>query len=104
VVQCLVKPDKISYFTDFMFSELNTLGIRHRIEARTVLTRRIEKIPTVWGEVAVKAWQDPDGGQRFAPEYESCKTIAKNHGLPLVNVYHEVIRRAMESFDQPNRE
>ena len=35
----------------------------------------------------------PDGTSFIQPEYESCKTIAKEKGLPLKEIYYWVISK-----------
>ncbi|MGE5423022.1 MAG: nickel pincer cofactor biosynthesis protein LarC [Ignavibacteriales bacterium] len=85
-IQCLVRTDMIPLFADFLLSETSTLGVRHRIEQRIIVSRNIITVPTPWGEARIKTWQDPSGLARFAPEYDSCKLLADRASIPLWQV------------------
>jgi len=90
-LQLICSPEHLERICETIFAESTTLGLRFRLENRIVLERRMEKISTAWGEIPVKfgLWK----GQvvNFAPEYEACKKIAGEFGLPLKEVYTEVI-------------
>ncbi len=70
-----------------LFRESTTLGVRHRLQARTVLPRYHEDIQTPLGPVRIKVAHLPEGGYRAKPEYEECRAIAATHKLPLPEVY-----------------
>ena len=89
-VQCPVElADQLELI---VFRETTTLGLRRqRVERRTLPRRQIEvatPLGTLTGTVATL----PDGTERFAPEYESCRAAADEHGVPLAEVY-EAARR-----------
>jgi len=90
-LQVISRPQHLERICEIIFAESTTLGVRFRLENRLVLERRMEKISTAWGEIPVKFsfWR----GQvvNFAPEYEACKKVAGEFGLPLKEVYTEVI-------------
>lgn len=89
-VQCLVRPDRIPAFVDLLMDETGTLGVRHRLESRTVVPRETREIMTRWGMAVVKVWQGSDGSRRFSPEYEVCKVLAREAKVPLRAVVEEV--------------
>jgi uncharacterized protein (TIGR00299 family) protein len=66
-----------------LFAETQTLGIRRMRMERHKLARESVEIATAWGPVRGKRVTLPDGQQRFAPEYEDCRRLAVQHGLPL---------------------
>lgn len=76
--------DKIA---GILFRESTTLGIRHRLQNRTVLHRDNQNIHTPWGLVRIKVAHLPDGELRAKPEFEDCRAIATTHKLPLPEVY-----------------
>ncbi len=78
-----------------LFRETSTLGVRRWPMARQVLPRRAHRVATPWGEVAGKVGFPPAGPPRFSPEFESCRTVATEHGVPLREVYEA----ALKSFD-----
>jgi uncharacterized protein (TIGR00299 family) protein len=79
-----------------MFRETGTFGIRRQTIERWKLQRRMIEVQTPWGPVRAKqGWRD--GIRIVSPEYEDCARIARDHGIPLRDVYAFVQSRA----DQP---
>jgi uncharacterized protein (TIGR00299 family) protein len=70
-----------------LFAETGTLGVRRWTAERTILVREADVVSTPWGAVAGKRYRLPDGTRRFAPEYESCRQVAAQHGVALWQVY-----------------
>jgi len=56
----------------------------HRLE------RKFKIIETEWGPVTVKEGYHAGDLVQRAPEYEECKEIAKQHNVPLKQVYEKV--------------
>lgn len=75
-----------------LFAETTTLGARRSVVSRTALARTVHNLPTLFGSVPVKLALFPDGSRRAKPEYEVCRTIALERGLPLREVYRELER------------
>lgn len=69
-----------------LFAETPTLGVREQRVTRTVLEREIVQVQTPRGKARVKV----AGGQGH-PEYEDCARIAREHGVPLREIYEEVL-------------
>jgi hypothetical protein len=76
-----------------LFSETSTLGVRSTDIVRTVLPRRGGKAQTPWGTVRVK-YAEWNGKSRVTPEYDDCAAIARQHGVPILEVY-ECARKAV---------
>jgi len=72
--------------------ETSTLGVRRWPVGRQVLPREPHTVETPWGPVQGKLARLPDGTQRFAPEYDDCRRIAREHGVPLREVYRAAQR------------
>jgi uncharacterized protein (TIGR00299 family) protein len=72
--------------TAALFAESTTLGVRWRPTARTVLPRRFVDVETPWGRVPVKVAGDGDAPLNAAPEYEVCRALAREHGVPVKQV------------------
>ncbi|MCO6453727.1 MAG: nickel pincer cofactor biosynthesis protein LarC [Pirellulaceae bacterium] len=70
-----------------VFRETGTLGVRRWLVSRHKLPRRIETVATDWGPVEVKVAQLADGSRRCAPEFEACRRLAQQHGVPLQQIY-----------------
>lgn len=84
-VQC--SPADAERLAAIIFRETTTLGLRRTTMQRQTLPRRRVQISTDWGEVAGIVATLPDGGERFSPEYDSCREIADKQGVPLADVY-----------------
>lgn len=87
----LCRPPEADVLEAILFSETTTLGVRRATLNRRLLRRQEHVVQTEWGPVAgKKAWL-ADGTVRFAPEFEACRRIAAEHGLPLRVVYEKVV-------------
>jgi uncharacterized protein (TIGR00299 family) protein len=70
-----------------LFRESTTLGVRHHPVGRTVLERRFVEVQTEFGAVPIKVAGDGDRPYNVAPEYEACRALARQHGVPVKQVY-----------------
>ncbi len=79
-----------------LFLETTAIGLRrHRVQ-RDTLERQIVPVQTPYGEVPVKiGLLDGDVVNR-APEYEACRRLASEKGVPLKTVYMEALRASGE--------
>lgn len=75
---------------DIIFRHTTTIGIRYRLEARTVLSRKQEKVQSPYGDVLVKTVQY-DGDTYIYPEFESLKTIAEEQNVSIHELYQYFI-------------
>jgi len=88
----LCKPEDASKFTQLIFTETTTLGVRRREEVRQTLARRWENVRTQWGEVRIKIASMNGSVTNYAPEYEDCRRIASEQHVPLKAVMQEASR------------
>jgi uncharacterized protein (DUF111 family) len=88
----LGKPEDAGRLTSILFAETTTLGVRRREERRQVLTRRWESVNTGWGEVRIKIASSNGTITNYAPEYEDCRRIAEEQGIPLKTVMLEALQ------------
>ena len=79
----------IEKLEDIIFGETTTIGIRRIKVERSVLSRKSDSVQTKMGEVDVKVCEGR-GVKRVYPEYESASKVARENGVPLVEVYDEV--------------
>lgn len=80
-----------------IFRETTTIGIRRVKMERTVLSREIKKVQTVYGEALVKVCTT-NGQTRFYPEYESVVKICREKALPYPKVYETIVSRCREGL------
>jgi hypothetical protein len=89
----LCKPEDSDKLTQLLFTETSTLGVRRRDQVRQTLARRWEHVSTEWGEVRIKIASMNGTVTNYAPEYEDCRRIATEHGVPLKMVMQEASRQ-----------
>ena len=73
-----------------IFQESTTGGIRSYRTGRTCLERSYGKVKTKYGTIRVKIFRD-GSNDSVAPEFEECKRVALQRGVPLKEVYAEVL-------------
>jgi pyridinium-3,5-bisthiocarboxylic acid mononucleotide nickel chelatase len=81
-----------------LFAETATLGVRRWPVSRHVLDRRPHQVQTEWGPIDGKLGWLSGEPPRFSPEFESCRRVAAEQGVPLREVY-EMARRAFDVAD-----
>ncbi len=82
-----------------VLAETTTLGIRKYEVNRTVLKRQSVKLKTKYGAVSIKIGYMEGKPVKMAPEFEECREIAENFGIPLKQVYEDLIYTAKKYFE-----
>ncbi|MCL1792559.1 MAG: nickel pincer cofactor biosynthesis protein LarC [Oscillospiraceae bacterium] len=72
-----------------IFSETTTIGLRMREEKRICLARGIAMVQTDFGGLRVKKVEF-EGEEKWIPEYEDAKRLARESGVPLHKIYESV--------------
>ena len=98
MISAIVPSDLESRAVDLIMRESSTLGVRVRPVARYEAERSIVEVDTSLGSVQVKVKRIGGQDVGVAPEYESCRRIALEHGLPLKDVYGVVQREAEQAL------
>lgn len=98
-VLCL--PDQIPVCEAIIYRETTTLGIRHRLQERSLLYREFHSVTTAYGNIPIKLGFDRAGGTllNVKPEYEDCARLAQQHHIPLADIYET----ALHSFRKSRR-
>ena len=91
----LCRPDQVGQLQDIIFGETTTLGIRRETIFREVLPREAHTVETIFGPIVGKRISF-DGKARFEPEFENCKELAIERGIPV----QTVMAAAHRGFDQ----
>ncbi len=78
--------DKLS---ELILHESTTLGVRNYLVGRKKLPREVREVETRFGKVRVKV----SGDFRFQPEYDDCRRIAMEKGVPIQEVYAEAMKK-----------
>ncbi|MDE0109723.1 MAG: nickel pincer cofactor biosynthesis protein LarC [Bryobacterales bacterium] len=83
-----------------VLAETSTLGIREVSARRRALPRAWTEVSTSYGTVRVKTSGPPGAaGATFAPEYEDCRKLARQHGVPFKRVWEQAHRAYLQSRD-----
>jgi uncharacterized protein (DUF111 family) len=82
----------IEQLSRMIMTETSAIGVRHYPAHRFKMDRSEETRMTSLGEVSVKVIRDGERLVRVAPEYEECRRIALEQGLPLIEVYRIIER------------
>ena len=79
-------------FKRLIFRHTTTLGIKSFPMEKTVLARSFERLETPLGTVTMKNALMDGKVIRSKPELEDCRRIARRHGIPLGDVYLQILR------------
>lgn len=82
----LCRPAQLDSLARLVLSETSAIGLRHYPVGRIILERRIEERQTLFGPMRFKLVFDNGRPLRVAPEYEECRRVAQERGLPLQDV------------------
>ena len=86
----LAAPDKAAQLAGLLLRETSTLGVRTRTLERWEAERSVVQFASSLGPAAVKIKRWQGDVLQVAPEYESCKALAEQSGLPLAEVYRRI--------------
>lgn len=87
--------DKLEAIKRIVFQETTTIGMRISKTGRSTLKREIKEIDLPQGKVRVKVSGSSEGMINIVPEYEDCKRLAHETGLPLKDII-ELAKRYAE--------
>jgi uncharacterized protein (TIGR00299 family) protein len=88
----LCAEDEADKFTELLLRETSSFGVRRSAAERRKLAREITEVQTAFGAVAVKLGRLDGRVVQAAPEYESCRALAAQAGVPLKAVYEAAVR------------
>jgi uncharacterized protein (TIGR00299 family) protein len=86
-IQVIGHPEDKDRLAGIVFRESTSLGIRISYSQREVLERSEVTVNSPWGKMKLTQVTDRDQGTLLLPEYEECMRIARQHNLPLRDVY-----------------
>jgi pyridinium-3,5-biscarboxylic acid mononucleotide synthase len=80
------EPERAGALAEILFAETSTLGVRMSRWERLCLEREWVQVQTPWGAVRVKIGRREGRVLTRTPEYEDCKRVAREAGVPLKQV------------------
>lgn len=95
MLTALVHRDKVDDAAELILRETTTLGVRRRPVQRYEAERQVVNVDTSLGKVPVKLKRIGDTIAQAQPEYEACKKIAIESGMPLAEVMRIVSNEAI---------
>ena len=89
----LSSPEAAPSLREILLRETTTIGLHWRIENKMALAREFADVETRWGKVRMKIARWPNGEiANASPEYENCRSLARQHRVPLKQVMQEAMR------------
>jgi len=76
-----------------IFTQTTTFGIRSWEAQRTILEREFKTVSLPYGEVRIKIGKLNGKVVSATPEYDDCRKIAKEKGIPLKNVQLDAMKQ-----------
>jgi uncharacterized protein (TIGR00299 family) protein len=96
ILHVLASPGSVDDLLTIIFSESTTIGARTYTVTKRMLQRETQTVETAWGPVRVKIARLGGRVTNIAPEYEDCRALARQHGIPVKDVY--LLARASANF------
>ncbi len=82
LIRVIARPEDREVLAQLIFKETSTLGLRIYAAERRVKSRRSVEVDTPHGKVRIKIAENGS----FAPEYEDCRTLARQTGIALKQI------------------
>jgi len=95
-LEVVCTPERKERLLFTLLSESTSTGVRYRPSARRILQRVPVVVDTHYGPVNAKQIRLPDGTFRITPEFESCRKIALDRGVPILMIYEAAARGSRE--------
>ena len=85
---------------EIIFKETTSIGVRKYKVEKIMLSREFSKVKTQYGDITIKKSYYKGKLVKYKPEYEECKSIAKEKNITLDSVYKEVYRNISSIEDK----
>jgi pyridinium-3,5-bisthiocarboxylic acid mononucleotide nickel chelatase len=82
---------------NIIFTESTSLGIRTFPFKKDTLVRNFETLQTIYGELTVKRSYNNGKEVSCKPEYDECKRIAAEKGIPIKEVYNNIMAQMLKN-------
>ncbi len=91
LLSVLCRPQNSLEIRRQLFRETTTIGVREYPVTRHALAREVRTVATDYGPVKVKVSMGEGIDPRRSPEYEDCRRLAEQNGVPLQEVYRAAL-------------
>ena len=92
VLTVLCPATECDRFSELILRETTAFGVRRSVLERRKLRREFLSVDTPFGQIAVKVGRLDGRMVQVAPEYESCRAVAAEQGIPLKTVYTAAVQ------------
>jgi uncharacterized protein (TIGR00299 family) protein len=93
LLSVICEPGTAAELEAVLFRETGTFGVRRTTATRAKLRREAVSVQTPWGPVRAKRGWRADGFEVLTPEFDDCARVAREHGVPLREVFAAVTAR-----------
>jgi uncharacterized protein (TIGR00299 family) protein len=94
LITVICPSDKLPSISEFLLRETTTLGLRWRREERAKAQREIRIFRTKYGKMRFKLARWEGKVVNFSPEYEDCKRLSLEKGIPIKEIFEEARKEA----------
>jgi uncharacterized protein (DUF111 family) len=98
-VEVLTVPGNEPHLVRLLLRETTTLGVRAYPVDRYRADRSIVEVVTAFGSVPVKVKEIGGARVGVAPEYEACRALAAQLGVPLIEIYQSALTAGRALLD-----
>jgi uncharacterized protein (TIGR00299 family) protein len=95
VLTVLCAVEKTDALAEMVFAETGSLGLRVETVRRKTLRREFREVQTPFGPVRVKLGWLGSGILSRSPEFEDCRRVSEQAGVPLQDVHRAAVAAAM---------
>lgn len=81
------------YILDIIFEETTSIGVRKYKVEKIMLNREFSKVETEYGVITIKKSYYNGNLVKYKPEYEECRTIAKEQNISIDKIYKAVYKK-----------
>lgn len=85
---------------EVIFQETTSIGVRKYKVEKIMLNREFSKAKTQYGDVTIKKSYYKGKLIKYKPEYEECRSIAKENNITIERIYKEVYKEVGDIYDK----
>lgn len=94
-ITCITAIADVDRMTALIFRETTTIGVRYSVAQRKTLVREFHAVQTAYGAVAMKVSLLNGKVVNAVPEFEDCRRLAAEKGIPLKEVQAAAVHAYM---------
>ncbi len=94
LVSVLSRPEDLHAISSVLLTHTSTFGVRYSVRSRMCLERTTVTLETAHGEVKAKRGGIGERVLKVVPEYEDCRRLAEERGVPFLDVYEAAVEAA----------